>query len=75
MSGYPMKPYDGPVAADPWQAKDDANTLLKAEEIKADKPRHKAAKRHARQQLKQLHKVAEVQCDTKAEKNLERGYI
>lgn len=40
-----------------YQAEDDCRTLLRAEEIKADKERHKAALKHAKEKAKALDKV------------------
>lgn len=44
---------------DDWQARSDVQTLMEAHKIKADKKRHAAAKRHARQQLKAMQGVAQ----------------
>jgi hypothetical protein len=40
-----------------WMAKDDMHTLLRAEEIRADKSRHSAAQGAARKHMKELKAV------------------
>lgn len=40
-----------------WQAECDVRTLMEAEKIKADKPRHRRAVGHARKQMDHLKKV------------------
>ena len=41
-----------------WQAKDDIDTLKRAEEIMADKARLEAAKQHAQKTIKSLDTIA-----------------
>lgn len=43
---------------DNWQAEQDMRTLMDAHKIRADKPRHKAAKAHAKRQLAAMQQVA-----------------
>lgn len=43
---------------DPYQAESDVRTLTRAHEIKADKKRHGAAKKHAKKQLEAMRKIA-----------------
>lgn len=45
---------------DDWRAKDDMDTLRRAEEIKADKARHGAAVKKAQQAHAALGKIANV---------------
>lgn len=41
-----------------WQAESDASTLARAEEIRADRARHSAAKAHATKEMSKYAKVA-----------------
>ena len=57
------------MTPDSYQAEDDSRTLARAEEIKMDKPRHKAAKKKSMQTAKAHARVAE--CDMPS---MEKGY-
>lgn len=41
-----------------WRARGDCETLERAEEVKRDKKRHGAAKKHAMEKAKSLHAIA-----------------
>lgn len=57
---------NGISAPDDFQARQDVQTLMEAHKIKADKKRHGAAKKHARQQLKAMQGVAQGDEDGQA---------
>jgi hypothetical protein len=44
-----------------WRARDDSDTLRRAQEIMADKGRHSAAKAHAQTEIKRLQNIVGVQ--------------
>lgn len=56
---------------DNYQAESDCHTLMRAEEVKGDKKRHAAAKKHAKKQVKQMSKVA---MNDKDRDDMEKGY-
>ncbi len=63
-----------PLSVDNYRAESDAHTLASAEEIKSDKQRHGAAKKHAKMKAKQMAKVAGVRVQPNAVKQLAGGY-
>lgn len=62
-----------PMMPDDYQAESDANTLMRAEEVKGDKKRHTAAKKHAKGKMKQLSKV--VSMPPQAQGDMMNGYM
>lgn len=53
-----LKRYSEPASERDWQAQYDCETLMRAEEIKADKKRLAAAQKYANEKLKQIARVA-----------------
>jgi hypothetical protein len=51
-----------------WQAREDLSTLQRAEEIRTDQARMKAAEREAREQMKALEKTVSVKSKKKKKK-------
>lgn len=64
-----------PMTDTDYQAQSDSDTLMRAHEIKSDKPRHKAALKHTLKKAKALVAVAKqgVLVDPKTAANLQTG--
>lgn len=66
-----------PMTDNDYQAQSDSDTLMRAHEIKSDKPRHKAAIKHTVKKAKALTAVAKanagVLVDPKTAANLQTG--
>ncbi len=54
MDSMMSSPAIAPPGKDDWRAKDDLSTLTRAEEIRRDSGRHRAAKKEGKSQIKRL---------------------